>query len=90
MTPKEMIEVLQAFERGEKIEFLGLDTKWYLVNGEPTWNFHSNTYRIAKPEPKKMYAHIHRANNLTYFFRVENHNNSAYWRAPHLDCEIEE
>ena len=54
MTIDEFIAVLEAFKRGEKIEYYSyiFDT-WHVVT-EPSWNFSDNQYRIAKPAPKKV------------------------------------
>lgn len=49
MKISEMIEVLQAYERGEKIEVLSGD-QWRVPGDFPSWNFHQYQYRIA---PKK-------------------------------------
>lgn len=57
MTTKEMIEVMQAYERGEQIECRDLGTEsWYPVNNDPDWsndpdwNMSDFEYRI-KPKP---------------------------------------
>lgn len=56
-TTAEMIEVMQAFERGEKIEFkqLTLGGHWFIASS-PNWDWALNDYRI-KPltEPVKLY-----------------------------------
>lgn len=54
MTTKEMIEVMQAYERGEQIECrdcrdLGTES-WYLVSNDPDWNMSDFEYRV-KPKP---------------------------------------
>ena len=49
MTPKEMIAVLEAHERGEKVEIFTED-KWLLID-DPEFNFGDFDYRI---EPKQM------------------------------------
>ena len=46
-----MIEVLQAYQAGKKIEYLSYD-RWVECNQPPMFNFGSNEHRIA-PEPKK-------------------------------------
>ena len=49
-----MIEVMQAYERGEQIEFCYNDENikvWENTNGEPLWNWGDTDYRV-KPEPK--------------------------------------
>ncbi len=51
MELKEIIEVLQAAERGESIEFASATgTNWKTVIGDPVWAFNQYKYRIA---PKK-------------------------------------
>lgn len=57
MTTKEMIEVMQAYERGEQIECRDLGTEsWYPVSydpdwsNDPDWNMSDCEYRI-KPNP---------------------------------------
>lgn len=59
MTTKEMIEVMQAYERGEQIEYREAygsisnkdewDDSWYEVD-EPIWNWVDWDYRV-KPKP---------------------------------------
>ena len=46
-----MIEVLQAYKDGKKIEFLTRVGVWEHIE-KPEWNFNKFQYRIA-PEPKK-------------------------------------
>ncbi len=49
-----MIEVMQAYERGEQIEFCYNDENikvWENTNGEPLWNLGDTDYRV-KPEQK--------------------------------------
>lgn len=56
MTIDEMIEVLEAYKRGEKIEFKnGSSHDWTPCDPTgPTWDFYRSEYRIAKPKPKKV------------------------------------
>ena len=50
----EMIAVLEAFKRGEKIEcFTRIHNDWRPVD-EPSWNFGNINYRIAPTKPKKV------------------------------------
>ncbi len=53
MNTKQMIEVMQAFEDGKKIEVRdkGCPSSWDSAT-TPTWNWYEQEYRIA-PEPKK-------------------------------------
>ena len=50
MKTSDMIAVLQAYERGEKIECKGKMEDWRECP-EPLWSFDTNDYRIA---PKKL------------------------------------
>ena len=47
-----MIEVLQAYKDGKKVECSHNNGKSWQVTDFPLWNFKSVEYRIA-PEPKK-------------------------------------
>ncbi|MBE2985316.1 hypothetical protein CCAL6883_08200 [Campylobacter sp. RM6883] len=53
-TTKEMVEVMQAYERGEEIEFNDIDRPdvWYDLDDEPQWAWDLNDYRIKQKEPK--------------------------------------
>ena len=51
---KEMIEVMQAYENGEQIEFCYTDEVikvWQDTNEKPLWNWGDTDYRV-KPKPK--------------------------------------
>ena len=51
-TPDEMIACIQAWQRGEKIEYLhSFPNEWRATN-YPEWNFGICAYRIA-PKPKE-------------------------------------
>ena len=50
----QMIEVLNAYKRGEKIEYSWDNGKSWVTTDLPIWNFYLDEYRIAKPEPKKV------------------------------------
>ena len=55
-TTKEMIEVMQAYERGEQIEFCYNDENikvWENTDGEPLWNWGDTDYRV---KPKTRYV----------------------------------
>lgn len=57
-TTKEMIEVMQAHERGEKIEMKFLDNDecgWVEVKA-PLWDWYESDYRV---KPKKSYVPFH-------------------------------
>lgn len=48
-----MIEVLQAYKDGKKVEyFSNTDCTWSTCSGDPLFNFGNVKYRIA-PEPRK-------------------------------------
>ena len=49
-TTKEKIEVMQAYERGEQIQFLNINNDWKDTES-PTWNWCIYDYRV-KPKPK--------------------------------------
>ena len=51
MTPDEMIAVIQAHQRGEKIQFRDFSAKEWQDTYIPAWDFGSCEYRV-KPEPK--------------------------------------
>ena len=55
-TTKEMIEVMQAYDRGEQIECFN-DKQWKDVNN-PIWDWLNNDYRVM---PKKKYVPFHTA-----------------------------
>ena len=49
-TTKEMIEVMQAYERGEQIEFMDFSREWKDTTN-PIWDWAIYDYRV-KPKPK--------------------------------------
>jgi hypothetical protein len=52
MNIDDMIAVLEAAKRGEKIEYRGVESGiWKLCTEQPVWNFSTNDYRIA-PKPQ--------------------------------------
>lgn len=55
-TTKDMIEVMQAYERGEQIEFrmktIPENDEWDIMTQEPEWNWSNFDYRI---KPKHIY-----------------------------------
>lgn len=51
-TIKEMIDVMQSYERGEQIEYRDHDRKWYDVQ-YPLWDWLHSDYRV---KPKKKYV----------------------------------
>ena len=54
MTTSEMISVMQAFNRGEQIEYrikdFMRDDEWYVQKSIPEWDWRTYDYRI-KPKP---------------------------------------
>ena len=51
-TTKEMIEVMQAYDRGEQIQFLNINNDWKDTKS-PTWNWCIRDYRV---KTKKKYV----------------------------------
>lgn len=67
LTTKEMIEVMQAYEAGCKIECLekfGRSHRWEYVP-EPIWDWSGNIYRIKK-EPKRVYVISYEYGGFSY------------------------
>ena len=54
-TTKEMIEVMQAYDRGEQVQLLNIDGNWE-DKDNPTWNWAKCDYRV---KPKKKYVPFH-------------------------------
>lgn len=90
MTPKEMAEVILAFDRGSKIEQRVVSEGAWRAVSRPRWNFGDSDYRIAKPEPKKvkLYAFINKDNGYLFFSGLEKPS-IHFYRAPQLDVEVE-
>lgn len=55
MTTKEMIEVMQAFERGEEIEVSCVDEDNWVYTRLPNWNWRYYKYRIKPKEEEIKY-----------------------------------
>lgn len=89
MTIDEMIAVLEAYKRGEKIECsFDFGNKWEPAES-PSWSFDATKYRIAKPAPKKvrMLCWLY-ANELRWL--NGSHLAPDHWvRVPSEDKEIE-
>ena len=51
-TTKEMIEVMQAYDRGEQVQLLNIDGNWE-DKDNPAWNWAKCDYRV---KPKKKYV----------------------------------
>jgi hypothetical protein len=58
MTPKEIINVVQAFEEGKEIEFQPKNKSypWETIN-ESSWNFDYYDYRVKQKE-KELYQYL--------------------------------
>ena len=54
-TTKEMIEVMQAYERGEQIEvhYFHVSEDYWITCGTPIWDWNNFDYRV---KPKKSYV----------------------------------
>lgn len=92
MTPQEMIEVIQAYERGEKIEVGNLiGTVWH-TEEDPRWNFMEYKYRIV-PKPKqtkkiKLLAYL-TGESLVWKYESAWMTPEHYIRVPSEDKEIQ-
>ncbi len=62
MTTKEMIEVMQAYKRGEQIEYrikdFMRDDEWYVQKEFPEWDWKTFDYRVKKPSTYRPYKNI--------------------------------
>lgn len=88
----EMIEVMQAYERGEKIELKMYNAKNWGPSNKPLWSWSGFDYRIAKPELKKveLYAWF---TGIGIVWRIEGGPDESNWkRVPSEDkiVEVEE
>lgn len=87
-----MIEVLQAYQAGKKIEYLsGADCKWSPCSDDPLFNFGNIKYRIA-PEPKKvkLEAWLSPTGQLMWYDMSKVHTWSTdFIRVPSLDMVTE-
>ena len=74
-TTKEMIEVMQAYDRGEQIECFN-DEEWKYVKN-PVWDWLHNNYRAKQKKyvpfdtPEEFFA-AQRAHGGDLFIRIEN------------------
>lgn len=73
-TTAEKIEVMQAYERGEKIESSTPSGIWVPV-GSPCWNWYAFDYRIA-PKPLECWVVVSSGGNI-----LEAHKDERYARA---------
>lgn len=89
----EMLEVLNAYKRGEKIEYYNdaID-RWWAAD-DPSWDFAEFKYRIAKPEPKKvkLEAWLSGTKELRWFHEDAETpmlQQNKWTRVPSVDMEI--
>lgn len=73
----EKIAVMQAFERGEKIECAEVHTKGYSDVTIPLWNWDSFDYRVKPKEPTKKYMVVGVDAESKYF-----HHCDGVWSEP--------
>lgn len=67
-TTKEMIEVMQAYDRGEQIEMKFLDNDdclWTTIK-DPLWDWYESDYRV---KPKKKYVPFYKAEEFLAAYR---------------------
>ena len=51
-TIKEMIEVMEHYDTGGTVEYVGMGVDDWEVASHPTWNWYDCDYRISHPKPK--------------------------------------
>ena len=94
LTIDQMLEVLNAYKRGEKIEFQcnTYEDFWSVCFSPPIWDFHTYSYRIAKPEPKKikLQAWMNTFHGAIEYRKLPHgfHDNAEWIRIPEEDKEI--
>ena len=69
MTTTEMIAVLQAFERGEVIEYRPKNSQRW-GSAEPIWNFSQFDYRV-KPKPREWWLNVYKTSVCSHGSRAE-------------------
>ena len=92
MTIDQMLEVLNAYKRGEKIEYYNeVVDRWWAAD-DPSWDFAKFKYRIAKPEPKKikLQAWMNTFHGAIEYRKLPHgfHDNAEWIRIPEEDKEI--
>ena len=77
MTPKEIINVVQAFEEGKEIEYQPIKKSFsWITIYKPTWNFMFFDYRVKQKE-KELYQYlIHIPQTNTYQTTFKFYENS--------------
>lgn len=84
-----MIEVLQAYNDGKKIEARQGNGPWLPLTSAPFWNFREYEYRIA-PEPKKKVKYWCFTDGDILIWSVKDSPTPVHWiRVPSEDKEIE-
>ena len=87
----QMIEVLNAYKRGEKIEYYSCG-QWLEAPDQPMFNFGNITYRIAKPKPEKvkLQAWLNTFHGAIEYRKLPHgfHDNAEWIRIPEEDKEI--
>lgn len=85
-----VIEVLQAYKDGKKVEYSYDDGKTWRETDQPAWNFDTIQYRIA-PEPKKVKMNAWLTTFGSLDWRKENTvtPGTGWIRVPSEDKEIE-
>ena len=64
-TTKEIIEVMQAYDRGEQVQLLNIDGNWEDIKS-PTWSWGLRDYRV---KPKKKYIPFDTAEEFLAAYR---------------------
>lgn len=95
MTIDEMIAVLEAAKRGEKIEYSERNgsSDWVQVGDSPVWDFYSYKFRVAKKKVKLLaWVSVPDEGSHTWMhFTKDNDQKIDSWRrVPQFDCEVEE
>ena len=66
---KEMVEVMQAFDNGARVQYASHDVDEWLLVESPTWNWFYYDYRVAPKEENKvkMYRALFRYSGVKYY-----------------------
>ena len=85
---KSMIEVLQAYKDGKKIEYRIVGNTQWSATDDPQWQFSNCEYRIA-PEPKKKVKYRCFTDGNALIWIAEHKPDPYNWtRVPSEDKEI--
>lgn len=80
-TIREMIEVMDAFERGEKIEWRSRHYDWIPCASAPSWSWADTDYRIAPAIPDYIdWSHV--SEEYRFLARDKDGRNWLYERRP--------